>query len=173
MIETPRAGISQIPEITERLGIWHFGASSLWGVATGTAAMILGFSIINGPELQLADIGGAMMFFAFFVSLFVLAAMLAVGLPLTFVLRLLGLENAALYAACGAAVGFIMLAVLFELPQSMSPESFLGPVSGALSGFATALRWGRWREQATLQLDQRADENASAKRTNPIHDLIH
>ena len=167
--------ISEIPEITEYepgQGGVHFIAALGWGSLAGTGGLMVAIALLELPGANLADLFGGMIFVSIFVAMFSLAGMVVIGLPVTLLLRAVGEERQVLYAVLGAVAGFAVLAVMMEFPRYGITEELILPGSGALAGFASAWRWGRWREQVATARQQ--ERNAPPeKRDNPIHDLIH
>ncbi len=147
----------------------HFVCTVSWGTVVGTMALISQALPSLANHFDLAALLGALLFFGFVVSIFTCGGMLLIGLPITLVLRAFGHEHAWLYAALGTIAGFLVLAVL---GSGSSADSSI-TVSGAIAGFAAALRWGLWRERRAAIRRQKRASRTSDKRNNPIHDLIH
>lgn len=163
--------VSDITERSEFPGITHFAACLGWGVLTGTLVLAAGLLIDAGFDVDASEVFVGIFFIGAFVGFFTIAAMLVIGLPLTLVLRVLGMEQAVTYAAIGTLAGFLIIAVLFGIHEE-DAEMLWFPLSGALAGCACAFRWGRWREQIASQSEASAPPAPAPKHDNPIHDLI-
>ncbi len=168
----PQVDISEISENSEYAAITNLCAAIGWGASTGTLALLSVLLIEAGADIRAEDVVGGLIFVGAFVAIFTLAGMIAIGLPLTFVLRFVGREHEAIYAASGAIAGFLIIAVLFGGPSS-GPEMLWFPLVGAMAGCACAWRWGKWR-QRIARIAQDPDKSTEpVRRANPIHDLLH
>lgn len=165
--------ISEIPDFVREPRYFHFIASVGWGMSAATLAVIVPLALSN-PENAAANIGAGILFVGIAAGLLTLAGMLVIGLPVSALLRAAKAEHRFLYAAIGAIAGVAATVMLFRMPLRFDEEFFWFSSIGGFAGFATALRWGRWRE-ALARYRQRPTEAAPqrAKRSNPIHDLIH
>lgn len=168
--------ISEITEITVASVLDefpHFSAAIGWGSLIGTVCLLGIIAVIEGFDIQSLALLWGLLLFGLFVAGFTLAGMVAIGLPITLILRQLDWELAWLYSALGAISGFLFLAIIFGGDGSMLSENLALTCPGAVAGFVTALRWGLWREKrATIRL-QAQSGHAPARRDNPIHDLIY
>lgn len=171
MMADPHKAVSEITEITvaEDLGGgWHFLASVGWGTLAGTFSFV-GFAAIEQEGLPIDILFGGFLIFAFFVSLFIIAAMFLIGLPVTALLKSIGAEEVWLYTTIGATSGFATLAIMFEVWRA--PDLLLLPFTAALAGAATGFRWGSWRERRAKEIQAAAQ--APEPPENPFHDMIH
>ncbi|MEM6475366.1 MAG: hypothetical protein AAF687_04300 [Pseudomonadota bacterium] len=173
MAEELHNSVSEITEISVITGVGYFLAAIGWGTVAGTAAIVLWSTASVTSALDFAELLGFMLFLSFFVGTFTLAGMVAIGLPITIILRALKQEDAAHFAIIGAFAGCIAMAVIFEVNWILDPELVLLLVSGAIAGFACALRWGKWRERVANSRSEKAQKISSGRRSNPIHDLTH
>ena len=173
MTDKLRNDVSGISETSGITGVGHFLAAIGWGTLAGTAAFSLWLVAVPISAFDMLDVVGFMLFVSFFVSLIAFAGMIAIGLPVTVILRAIGQEYAALYASIGAFAGCIAMAAIFQVSWILDPELVLLLVSGTIAGFACALRWGKWREQVGKSRNQKARQSGSGRRSNPIHDLTH
>ena len=168
--------ISEISEIPDFLGeppAIHFGAAVLWGALTGAVAMVVPLAFSN-PANAAAALTAGLYFVIIFAGLFTLAGMLVIGLPVTALLRAARAEHRYLYAGIGFVAGFSIFGVVVGLPSRYELEALVFLFAGGLAGFASALRWGRWREALARYRQQLVDQEMQPeKRSNPIHDLIH
>jgi len=167
-----RDGVSEITEIPEQANLGHFLAPLVWGTIAGTVTMLIGLGWEAGFDIDLADVGAAVLFVGVFVFLFTFTGFIAIGLPFTLLLRTIGKETVGVYAAIGAIGGFLLIAVIFETHRMGGWDGLWFPVVGALAGIACAYRWGRWRESVARRRKV-AEETIAQRRSNPIHDLTH
>ena len=167
--ENLRQPISEITEMPEGFGLDHFLISVGLGTLVGTLAMLIGLGWEAGFDIDLEEIGAAVLFIGFFVAVFTFIGFVVIGLPTTLLLSAIKKETAANYGVVGALAGFVAIAVIFEVHRTGGWEMLWFPAVGALAGFVCAYRWGRWREAV-------ADFRRSirpTRRSNPIHDLTH
>ena len=168
----PQDRISQIPETSDKPWLSflrHFVGAWGWGMLSGLAALVVGTPFIRPATWNLYEVAIFTFSMGVFVGIFALGGMLMIGLPLTVLLRAIGKENAAIYAALGFIAGFLIIAIISDFPRHSNREDLLFFAAGTIAGLAAAFRWGRWRQQRWAALAQ----PPSKKRTNPIHDLIH
>ncbi|MEP0392367.1 MAG: hypothetical protein ABJ205_10265 [Erythrobacter sp.] len=164
-------GVSEITEINEGSGLNQFVVSVGCGILAGTLAMLIGLGLKAGFDTDLANFGAAVVFVGLFVAIFTFMGFVAIGLPITWLLKAMGKETVAVYSATGAITGFLATAVIFEVHRQPT-DMLLFPAVGAVAGFACAYPWGRWREGAAQRRNV-AKEIVAQRRTNPIHDLTH
>ena len=145
--------VSEVTEITDHnldASGRHFGAAWGWGTVSGTGAMMTTSLVFastgDGAIGPLAGIVAGSLFVGLFTGAITLAGMIVIGLPVTFLLKLLRLENQPLYALLGTMAGAASLAawVGFDALADTAVLFFITP--GACAGFAAAWRWGQWRE---------------------------
>ncbi|MEP0189115.1 MAG: hypothetical protein ABJP70_04460 [Erythrobacter sp.] len=176
MTDEPREIISVISETSVSTGLVRFVDAFFCGTAVGTAALCLSLLLLSdlgALPSDLSDLIEGILLIGFIVGLFTLAGMVVIGLPVTLMLRLLGHERWEVYATLGGGSGMLVLALLMGAPTVLMPGAFLLPISGALAGLASALRWGTWRERAARERERERLDHPSDKRDNPIHDLTH
>lgn len=171
----PRDTISEITEIgdTTREDITRaFFASLGWSALAGTLVLV-SLMIVFSPDPSqglVQAIMGGLLFVGFFATILTLAGMIAIVLPVTLLLKLLGLEYRAIYIALGAAFGFAVMATLFEVWRWPSAEMFTLPAAGAMAGIVCGYRWGGFRERVGKRSRHDPPQRQS---TNPFHDMIH
>ena len=145
--------VSEFTEITDyNRGAFarHFSAAWGWGTMSGTGVMLLIFLVFAGTRDGaiglLAAVVTGWIFIGLFAGAVTLAGLIVIGLPVTFLLKLLRLENQPLYALLGTMAGAASLAawVGFDALDDATALYFITP--GACAAFAAAWRWGRWRE---------------------------
>ena len=171
MAEELQDTISENTEITDNSG--SFWAATGWGALAGTISMMALLILSEGGGIAFGAIIVASLFYGIFVGVFTLLGTALIGLPVTFVLRLIGCEFAWLYAALGAFAGWLMLFAIVFLPEGSGQELLAFTFCGGIAGLAAGLRWGRWREQRTRPEPETSPAPTSQRRDNPIHDLIH
>ena len=165
--------ISEIPVLVKESPVIHFGAALLWGALTGAVSVVVPLAI-STPENAAVTLFAGLYFMTIGASLFTLIGMLAIGLPVTVLLKFARAEHRYLYAGIGFVAGAGFQAILLGVSWRYEPEAVIFLVAGGLAGFAAALRWGRWREALARYRQRLAEQEArTEKRSNPIHDLIH
>ena len=174
-------GISEITEISEYMrvaaNIRVFSIALLRGTLAGggPAALILAVPFFA----VMVDSGSFDTSSLFLIAVpflaagaITLAAMMVIGLPLTAILKRLGKECARTYAISGLSLGILIPLVICAAVGSMEAGLFFA-VFGMMAGGATALTWGRWREERAEETRNAGYAQSAAKRSNPIHDLVH
>ena len=165
--------LSEIPDFVKEPPAVHFGAALLWGALTGAVTVVVPLAI-STPENAAVTLFAGLFFMTIGTSLFTLIGMLAIGLPVTVLLKFAHAEHRYLYAGIGFFAGSGFQAVVLDVSWRYEPEAVIFLVAGGLAGFAAALRWGRWREALAHYRQRLAEQEAQPnKRSNPIHDLIH
>ncbi|APE27720.1 hypothetical protein [Aurantiacibacter gangjinensis] len=145
-------------------GLLQFLLAAFVAVIAGVVAIsfnVVAFHGGFGPN----DIPEGLLMIATFVAIFTLAGMVAIGLPVTVVLKLIDHEHAWLYALLGALAGFLATAVAIGPANLTRWDDFTLPAIGALCGLTAGAVWGRWRERG-------AKVAPAAKPANPVHDLL-
>ena len=175
MTDELQPAISEITEIPDKSildNAYPLIASVGWATFAGSVLLtsIIYFSGTAGSSVD--EFIGGLLFISLFAFLFASIAMLAVGLPVTLILRAIRLETAWLYTVLGAIAGAAILIGLFAEPYPPFASQFAFGAPGALAGLAAGFRWGLWR-QRRARLAALEENRPSKKRTNPIHDLIH
>ncbi|RIV86754.1 hypothetical protein [Aurantiacibacter zhengii] len=156
--------------------IGSFFRSIGWGAVAGSG-FFLAFTVPAGVIAMAAegDPRGLLLgLLPFLIGLAgSLAGMIAIGLPLTALLRHMQRERAAIYTAIGTLGGFAMpllFAGWFEgefNSGSLWAGLFLG-LFGAIAGGVTGNIWGRYRDGIA---QHRHDETEPS--TNPYHEMIY
>ena len=176
MTDELRNRISEFPEISEyggRGGGVHFVAALGWGTLAGMIGLAAMLAHLEWPGVNLPELVFGLFLYVALVAVFNFAGMVLIGLPTTFVLRALKLEHATLYAILGAISGFLALAFLFDVLWMDDLTRLALPGSGALAGFASAWRWGRWRNRASTEARAALHSEPHERPANPVHDMIH
>jgi hypothetical protein len=149
-------------EVVMNDGVKTFARAVWWGgVAGGGPFMILTvpMMLFSLSEIAPSDALSAL-FFAFLplviASVGTLAGMLAVGLPLTAMMRGNKPEAAYPYSLAGMGAGFVIPYLIFAFATGWSIEIAVGglflAVPGLLAGTTAATMWGAWREQVTADV---------------------
>ncbi|TIX49437.1 hypothetical protein [Alteraurantiacibacter aquimixticola] len=136
-----------------RDAIRNLAAAVLWGTSAGGAPFLL----ITIPVFWsgLEHSGVEMIWAAFlplvYAGLLVLAAAIAIGLPLTALLGEAGMESPVNYMIAGALFGFLIPATLLAALVGEGAVGLLFGIPGTLAGTATAFRWSMWRTKVQSQ----------------------
>ena len=150
MSKQPEEGVSGISEIAVYQGIsggLHFAAALGWGTLAGTLGLMAAILMLEFPNVRIFEILGGGIFVSIFVGLFTLAGLVVIGLPVTLILLIAEAEHQVLYAFLGVISGFAALLLLVGQGTGAGIEEFLFASAGGLAGFASAWRWGGWREE--------------------------
>lgn len=128
-----------------------FLKSVAWGALAGGAPFAFFIAAVMAMK-GLAEGGVALYWIALFAALpivvalaYVLAAMLLIGLPLTWLLHRANRESRAAYILAGTIAGLLIPLVHFAGPRAwFGPSSLILAFCGALSGGTTGYCW--WNE---------------------------